>query len=618
MNDVRINKNKEIMIIKKVNGGYDVAMNVEYAGQELSTLPIGYINKKSCGVGFTTVVIENKEPVIIAMPSIELVKNKAVQYPNERFNGTLLGVWSNTTDEDIATYVEDCEATKQPIKIMITHDSLHRVSHLLNEVEGCKLVIDESDRLLAYTHMKIKGRKSFFDTDVTTQVLEIAKKHIDKVSFISATPTPLQYLPKWVSSLDHYTYNWEGTISVKPLLMQRQFPFKALKEEILFPMQSNGTAKIGDRTFSKAIIFVNSVAQIAKLVKESGIDKEDVRVICADSVSNDKKINGFLRLTDPNNLTKYTFITSSGWQGIDLYDEEAMNIIVSSTSANHTMVDMTTDLKQATSRNRCKTNPNYDAYVYIYNQTAFDKSEADLLAIMDETKRSLGNTIESINEAKSGEHQRDLIKRLFDNKEFKMYVKQDKEVITLNKNGAIPKVKVTFNELSFASDKYFILETRKQYQKGFEVVSRLGGTFSKSDVVIASPSYKACCNWFKSHVQPDNTIEWQTTAMANSEHADFIKEYYATFNKVDDNISRAKQELNAYKKSDITYIYVRIKGLFNRGGKYTVKEIKDALNALYEEVGLNRKAKWQDLQEAGMELKDVTVKGSRYKEIINK
>lgn len=618
MNDVRINKNKEIMIIKKVNGGYDVAMNVEYAGQELSTLPIGYINKKSCGVGFTTVVIENKEPVIIAMPSIELVKNKAVQYPNERFNGTLLGVWSDITDEDIATYVEDCKATKQPIKLMITHDSLHRVSHLLNEVEGCKLVIDESDRLLAYSHMKIKGRKSFYDTDVTTQVLEIAKEHIDKVSFISATPTPLHYLPEWVSSLDHYTYNWEGTISVKPLLMQRQFPFKALKEEILFPMVQNGTAKIGDRTFSKVIVFVNSVAQIAKLVKESGLDKDDVRVICADSLDNDAKIKGFLRLTDPNNLTKYTFITSSGWQGIDLYDEEAMNIIVSSTTANHTMVDMTTDLKQATSRNRCKTNPNYDAYVYIYNQTAFDKSEEDLIAIMDETRDTMQNNINVINRCITGTEQEAVIKTMFSNKEFKMYVKQDKDTIVLNRNGEVQKIKVTFNEIAFESDKYFILETRKQYQKGFEVVSRLGGTFSKSDMVIASPSYKACCNWFKSHIQANGSIEWQTTAMANSDHADFITEYYNTFNKVDDNISRAKQELNAYKKSDITYIYVRIKGLFNRGGKYSVKDIKASLNALYEEVGLNRKAKWQDLQEAGIELKNVKIKGDNYKEIIKK
>lgn len=67
---------------------------------------------------------------------------------------------------------------------MVTYDSLKRVEYLLND---CKLVIDESNELLSKTKQK---------SEVIDTLFQIAEKYKDSVSFISATPTPLEYMPK--------------------------------------------------------------------------------------------------------------------------------------------------------------------------------------------------------------------------------------------------------------------------------------------------------------------------------------------------------------------------------------------------------------------------------------
>src|SRR5690606_19495910 len=75
--------------------------DAEYASQVMDKIPLGYINKSICGCGLTTVAIENSVPTIIAVPTINLVLNKVSQYPNERSDIKVLGVYGDTVFEDI-------------------------------------------------------------------------------------------------------------------------------------------------------------------------------------------------------------------------------------------------------------------------------------------------------------------------------------------------------------------------------------------------------------------------------------------------------------------------------------------------------------------------------------
>lgn len=211
------------------------------------------------------------------------------------------------------------------------------------------------------------------------------------------------------------------------------------------------------KTFQKAIIFINSVSQVVEIIKDTGLDKSECGIICGDTVKNDLKIRGINRYNASLEMPKYLFITSSGFCGIDIKDNSAMPIVVSNTAKSWQMIDILTDLKQAVSRQRDKTNPNYGYYIFIYKQSIFKKSESELIEILDKIYEKIKSGIEIYKAALNiGEEEGFMM----DNN-FKAYT---------SFNG----YEYTINENAFNADKYFILEIRNQYTKGFDINGKLG------------------------------------------------------------------------------------------------------------------------------------------------
>ena len=198
-----------------------IYFNTEYVNQkkDFKEIPNGYIDKTICGCGLTSIALENNLDTIIAVPTIALVDNKINQYPNERYKGSILGVKGGISDKDIEKYVYQQRVLKMPIKIMVTYDSLYKLESLF---DTCKLVIDESDQLLKVTKLKITTKNK--DIDVITYLFNICEKYKDKVSFISATPIPLNYMPKWISEISQYKFIFSNTIKITPITMKRTYP----------------------------------------------------------------------------------------------------------------------------------------------------------------------------------------------------------------------------------------------------------------------------------------------------------------------------------------------------------------------------------------------------------
>ena len=309
----------------------EIYFETEFVGQKqgFNEVPTGYIDKTICGCGLTSVALENNIDTIIAVPSVALVMNKVNQYPNERFSGVIFGVYGGIDAEDINEYVSRVDSYRGTLKIMVTYDSLYKVEHLLNR---CRLIIDESQAILKLKKLKLKNKDN---KDVCTYLLDIAHRYKDTTSFISATPIPLNYLPEWLSEIPQYKFHFSHVTKVQPLLMKRTYPYKSLEDEIIRPLKDSDSVTIGNRTFSKVIVFINSVSNILKIIKECLLNKDDVAILCGDNQRNDIKIKGYNRIDNPCNLPKYTFITSSGFEGIDLIDHEAINIVVSNTSKEH-------------------------------------------------------------------------------------------------------------------------------------------------------------------------------------------------------------------------------------------------------------------------------------------
>jgi len=253
--------------------------DTEYASESMSVIPSGYIDKSICACGMTTVALENDKNVVLAVPTIYLALNKADQYPNVRSNNTVLPVWGDTSLNEIEEYVNSAPVTK----IICTYDSLPKVKHLLPD---CHLIIDESNMLLPVT----KQRPAVVD-----QLLDIASMYKETVSFVSATPLPVEYLPSWVREIDQVKITWSNTVKATPIICERTYPFRSLCEEFLAPLNREGTMTVSGKTFSKVIVFMNTVSQITKVIKDAGLDKEDCGIICGDSLKNDVKISGIER-----------------------------------------------------------------------------------------------------------------------------------------------------------------------------------------------------------------------------------------------------------------------------------------------------------------------------------
>lgn len=560
-----------------------IYFNTEYVGQTdtIKTIPNGYIDKTICGCGLTSLALENNQSTIIAVPTKALVYNKINQYPNNRFNGLIFGVYGGIKKEDIAKYVNTQKQLNMPYKIMVTYDSFYKCSDFFNSVD--KIIIDESDQLLKFTKLKIDNK--YNDIDVITYLYNICEQYKNKVSFISATPIPLIYMPKWIADLPQYKFIFDNTTKVVPILLKRTYPFKALKEEIILPIELNGSVIIGDRKITKCIIFINSVENITKIIKESKLNKNDVAILCGDTLRNDIKIKGYNRIDNVNKLPKYTFITSSGFEGIDLVDKEAINIVVSNTSKNCQMINLLTDLKQATSRQRDKSNPNYNRYIYIYNQNNFSKSEKELITIIDDTKKQLKDNCSLLAELIQNNDNRYISTsiRFNESATFTTYTLLNKETKCYE-----------INENAFNADKYFILEIRKQFTKGFDVM----GSFEIQPIKVDAPknvspySYNSLLTKYKESLY-NKDIEF-TEYEKQTENYKIIHLYYIKYNTFTNNSTHAKNMIKLYN-DDFNRIKYEVREMLPNG-VYNKKDVKDAVNNLYKQYGIKRKFNFNDLK----------------------
>jgi hypothetical protein len=568
----------------------ELSYDKEFASEVMNEIPIGYIDKTVPGCGLTTVALENNEDTIIAVPNTELIDNKISQYPNGRTDNEVFGIHSEIEDLDLR--LEEYLATASPIKIMVTYDSLWRLEELLPH---CKLVIDESQEILKSSKLKASSKKSIYDTDVVTKLLEYTKANKERVSFISATPIPVEYMPEWISELPLIKMNWSNTIQVKPNLMQRTYVNKALRQEIIAPIEANGKVKIGDLEFNKVIVYINSVSGIADIVKKSKINKEDVRVIMGKTAMNDLKIGGIKRLTDYTNLTKYTFVTGSGFKGIDLYDDNALSIVISNTSKDYNMIDLTTDLQQAISRIRNKNNPNYGKFIYIYNQSPFELTEEELLNMIENNKQGVKAQIRSYEVNKEA-----------NNKEgfrwdelFEMYSTYDTNTDSF-----------TLNDVLFNSDVHFIKEVKEKYRKGFALRGNFSnGLVVEEQIVIKQASYKEVAEHYLNH----NNFNGYENQL---DYVNLIETTLKLYGKVWIDQQYAKEQIAAYN-NEPKQVLLAIRKRFKTGADYTTRYVKDTLQSVYNEYGVERRAKATDLSDY-MSVENVRTASERRIKIVNK
>jgi len=579
------NKKRKYMI-------YRQEFNANYASEVMDSLPAhAYIDKTTCGVGMTSVAIEENCNTLLLVPTKLLVENKANQYPSSRCGYVVQGVTGDVDNYTIQYYFKQCQG-RQPVKYICTYDSFAKMLSFA-QMDNVRIVVDESDKVFAQSHLK---SDSTMEIDVLNYMLKELEPLQERVTMISSTPVPVNYFKgtygEWIMGLDQYEFSWTTSMTVTPMMCKRRMPTEALKKEVIQPIVAGKESVIGDRKFRKAIIFLNSVASICKTIKECGI-KDCSGIICSNSNEQETKLKKAkldgIRIKDFSRLPTFTFITSTGFQGIDLDDPEAMNVVVSSGNTKDylngdspsMMLDLRLDIKQAVSRNRNRSNPNSDRFVFFYNLDIFDIDVPALIGKIDTLQQRIEKYCKGMNigfAVVDPESVPDNYKRY-------TYLKDDG--------------KLDINLLNFNFDKYLATNVIQLYQSGFALMSNMSSTFS-GPINVAKPresretSYKPIYEKYQAQIDGAPVV-WTPEELA-CENYILVDRCYKEFGKVFHDSDYAREIVNFSDSFGAVDMKSEVRKVI-KPGKYSCKELKEMLQEVYTANGYNRTAKATDIIE---------------------
>jgi hypothetical protein len=314
--------------------------NCKYLSDAMSDLPYNVIfDKGSVGCGGTTLALSNDENYIIAVPYVSLIQNKTKQ------NQEILGVYATTTEKQIKDYLKFNRACK----IMVTYDSLCRILDFIEPSEY-RLLVDEYHLLFTNVIFRSKAVNCVLDNYA----------RFKSYCFMTATLLEKDFILKELKHIPIIEAEWHNVRTVNVHSMKC--------EKSVIPTVNNIIIKfLNNEIEGNAYFFVNSVEFIKQIVSIHNLNDDNSRGVWSKS----NKINVGITLgTTLDPPKKINFFTSTCFEGVDLYDEDAKIYIISDKSKSHTLVDISTSFQQIA--NRVRNTKYWNVLHHIYTTTRYD------------------------------------------------------------------------------------------------------------------------------------------------------------------------------------------------------------------------------------------------------
>lgn len=314
-------------------------------------LPHGIVNKTKTDVGGTYVAANCESNYIIVCPFRDLVDSIAADTNNKY---EIFKCYGGVREYQFKRYIKE----HQIYKIAVTYDSLPKLLKWINnEAKGWKVLVDEYHLILE-------------DMDFREEAIMDMIRMITKFShytFLSATPIDEDYEIDFFKNLPHYKVEWEEGMPITVKKIRTTSLAKGLCNLLQIFLNDgfqipdvNGEIKEVDQLF----IFLNSVTTIKQVLDTSEIDKDDVKICCADRKRN-KLILGQYEIEpviNPNK--KINFFTKKCFQGCNLFSNNGLIIVASDAYRTQTLVDISTTMEQISGRLRCN-----DEYQNVFRNT---------------------------------------------------------------------------------------------------------------------------------------------------------------------------------------------------------------------------------------------------------
>ena len=567
----------------------------------LEDLPHNCIfNKVVTGCGGTTVVLQNKEDYVIAVPTTELIINKTditvAGISKRDYNGIrpfgLFGRFDDATECKLKDYLNS-SGTK---KIMCTYDKVPKLMEYITP-SGNELLVDEYQCLLKAYSYRQKAIDGVLDNF----------RRFKSFCFMSATPITPDFVPDCLKDVPVKEADWgQETERLKVELLRTNKPY-TMAANIINKYKLDGYYEKNGHKSYEAFFFINSVKDIAGILNYCHLTNDEARIICADTPENREKLIGYDISNSRSDNKMFTFITSKSFEGADYHSKTGICFVVSSASNPHTQASIDTDLPQIAGRIRTPENPLRYNLVHIFNTTYKDlrlyMTYEQMKAKTDEALHTAQETVEMFNETKNKkvkDHLRDNIKHDLNS----LYIKYDKQKDKFSVNDILPKLELynfKVNQIVYRTG----VSIRKNYEENnidaqyhFEPADEPAETelpvVKKIDFKEAFLRYAQIMSE-NSHSPALILLEEQQPLIRAAYHnlgAERVRNLRYIKKSVEAALSCLDDDKT--KEQKLAQLIVR---LIPTATTITVANVLDKMSQAYNEIGISRKPKSKDLHQ---------------------
>jgi len=324
-------------------------------------------DKGKVGCGGTTVAINSGSNYVIAVPFIALIENKVKQHDN------IIAFYGGITIPSLKKSISETITNGKAVIIMVTYDSLGKVTDAIDEVitngaSKFKLLVDEYHILFT---------QYCFRSEAVNIVLENYKRYLE-FCFMTATVLEDTFVLNALKDVPIVEAIWSNTVNV--LINSYKYigdVVNGISDLVINTLNNNSKSNI--------YIFINSVSIIKSIIElvNIGTEEDDLPFINRTNTNLIYSKNNKTELTiDRGELPtvrkgevgyiepkKINLITSTMFEGGDIYDENGIIYIVSDASKLHTLIDISTSFQQIAGRIR---NSKYLGIVnHVYSNTRY-------------------------------------------------------------------------------------------------------------------------------------------------------------------------------------------------------------------------------------------------------
>lgn len=577
-------------------------------------LPRGIVNKGITGCGATTLAIEDAHKTIICSPRINLIKNKSRQH-----KGTL-AVYGDVRNVEIEDYLRN---SPKP-KLLATYDSIPRLSNIIKDKSDWRVVVDEYQYILI---------DSGFKSETEMLLLEELKKY-PYVTYLSATPIADKYMLQmdWFKDLPYTILEWNNVEKRFVNRVQSKNPINNAVEIVRNYQRGiyASTLVNGERIESKeCVIFLNSVTNIVNIIKQTGLQSDEVNIIVAFTDENEfivKKLGkdkqgiayeiGSIPLKgEPHK--KFTFCTSTAFAGCDFYSTCASTFVVSDNKKANTSIDIATELAQIAGRQRLECNPFRNTITFIYNVDVGESKESSYKATLNEKWQKSVKNANYKNSVTDKDLKEDLIKETNDSQRLNKYSISYVWYDSVNQRFSV-------NRMAYLNDNFSYDVQKENYLDGISVRKQLedsGFNVNENEVhsdyeeqlecIIKKEGFsdrmKRYCEYRKNK---ENCQYFIADAIMERQYED-LKLYY-------DSLGYERIKALGYKESNLKnemmskqvtyYLYKEFRTIFPVGTRLLTDIIKLKMEEVYARYGIRQKGVASHLEKKfGIKIKSVKI-----------